>query len=164
MERSPELEAYYNLNMEEVSLRQANELDIPGICQLQQKWLEEDSVYGYAPATAEQLKSLLGPYFWVAEVNDAPAGFISGSVHVSDGLAVIPAGKTYLEISDVFVSSQFRRMGIGSKLVQQIITSAKTQGIPYALLYSAARDLHSILRFYERLGFQDWNIQMFRKL
>ena len=52
----------------------------------------------------------------------------------------------------------------GGGLVESCLAQAKEAGVAYALLYSAAVDVRSILRFYERHSFRSWNVQMFRKL
>lgn len=106
----------------------------------------------------------LGPYLLVAESDGEVVGFISGSIHSSEGMAVIPEGESYLEIDDLYVSPEFRRRGVGSGLITQILGRAKERGVAYALLYSASKDIRSILRFYERHGFQSWYVQMFREL
>ena len=103
-------------------------------------------------------------YCWIAEINGDVIGFISGSIRLSEGTAVIPAGKNYIEIDNVYVSVQFRRQGIGSRLVDQLLAQAKQQSVAYALLYSATKDVHAVLRFYEQHSFQSWYVQMFREL
>jgi ribosomal protein S18 acetylase RimI-like enzyme len=100
----------------------------------------------------------------IAEVNNKVIGFISGSIRSSEGTVIIPAGENYLEIDNLYISPEFRRQGVGSGLITQLIAQAKQQGIAYALLYSAAKDIHGILRFYERHDFQSWYVEMFRKL
>ena len=150
--------------MENALIRQATESDILTVCQLQQQWLAEDSVYGFTPADPEHVQAALGSYFLVAEVDGTVVGFISGSVHISEDTAVIPAGTSYIEIDDLYVSPQFRNQGIGSNLITEVLAHAKGQGITHALLYSATKDLHRIIRFYEQHDFQTWYVQMFRKL
>lgn len=156
--------------MDRVNLRQAAEADTAAVCQLQQEWFEEGCVYGFVPETREQVRAGMGPFCWVAEVDgrDGRDGsiiaFADGSVHTSDGLAVIPAGERYLEIDNVYVSLPYRQLGIGGQLVDALLAEAKKQGISYALLYSATKDIHPVLKFYEQHGFQSWSVQMFRRL
>ena len=148
----------------QVHIRQANDADIPAISWMQQEWFEEACVYGFVPKNSEQLQHALGLYFFVAEIQNDLVGFISGLVHLSVGLAVIPEGKTYVEIDDLYVSPQFRQLGIGSQLIEHFLAQAKSQDITYALLYSATKEIRSVLHFYERHGFQSWYVQMFREL
>jgi ribosomal protein S18 acetylase RimI-like enzyme len=116
------------------------------------------------PGSQEQIIAALGPYLLVAEANDEVIGFISGSIHSSERMAVMPDGESYLEIDDLYISPEFRRRGVGSGLVNQPLAQAKQQGVAYALLYSAAKDVRGILRFYEQHGFQRWYVRMFREL
>jgi len=146
------------------TIRQSTEADIFSISQLQQDWFEEGSVYGFRPDTQEQLRLLLGPFCLVAEMDNSIIGFATGSIHLSDGNAVIPAGESYFEVDNVFVSLKHRQQGIGGRLVDELLAEAKRQEVSFALLYSATKDVHSILKFYEQHGFQSWFVQMFQAL
>jgi ribosomal protein S18 acetylase RimI-like enzyme len=145
-------------------IRQAGESDVQSISRLQQLWFEEGSVYGFVPESREQVKAALSTYFLVAETNNEIVGFISGSVHLSQGVAVIPEGEHYLEIDNLYILPEYRRQGIGSSLINKCLAQAKEAGVAYALLYSAAKEIDSIVGFYEEHNFQSWNVQMYRKL
>jgi ribosomal protein S18 acetylase RimI-like enzyme len=145
-------------------IRQAEGSDTQAISRLQQQWFEEGSVYGFVPESREQVEAAISPYLLVAEVGNQVIGFISGSARISDGTAVIPEGESYLEIDNLYVAPEFRRRGVGSRLITQLLARAKQRDVAYAVLYSAAKDIHSILRFYERHSFQSWYVRMFRKL
>ena len=121
-------------------------------------------MYGFVPESPEQIKAGLNPYLLVAETGDEIVGFISGSVHRSEGTAVIPEGESYLEIDNLYVLPGHRRQGAGGGLIDGCLAKAREAGVTYALLYSAAKDIHGVLRFYERHDFLSWNVQMFRKL
>src|SRR5688572_9046524 len=135
--------------------------DIPSICQLQQQLFEAGSIYGFVPETVEQVEKSIGAYFFVAEAAGKVIGFVSGAIHLSDGLAVIPKGEDYLEIENLYVAPQFRKQGIGGKLIDELLRQAKQNGVAYARLYSATKDLRGILKFYERHNFQSWYVEMF---
>jgi ribosomal protein S18 acetylase RimI-like enzyme len=145
-------------------IRQAVKTDAPFIRRLQQQLFEEGAIYGFMPETEEQIEKSIGSYFFVAETEDQIIGFISGKICVSDHLAVIPKDETYLEIENLYVAPQFRKQGIGGKLVDELLIKAKQDDVVYALLYSATKDIHRILKFYEKHNFQSWNVQMFQKL
>jgi ribosomal protein S18 acetylase RimI-like enzyme len=148
----------------EILIRRAADSDAQSVSRLQHRWAEEGSAYGFVPASVEQIKAALGPYFLVAEVGDVVVGFVSGSVHVSEGKAVIPQGASYVEIDDLYVSPEYRRQSVGGCLIRRVLAEAKERGATHALLYSAAKDMHGILRFYERHDFRSWYVQMFREL
>jgi GNAT superfamily N-acetyltransferase len=144
-------------------VRKAVEKDVISIQELQQRWLAEGSVYGFVPEDEEQIAVALASYLLV-EVDGEVVGFLSGSVHLSEGMAVIPAGESYLEIDNLYVLPEFRNRGLGSRLIEARLALAREQGISYALVYSASREIKDILKFYERHNFKSWYIQMFQKL
>jgi ribosomal protein S18 acetylase RimI-like enzyme len=154
----------YNLKVMPLIIRQAVRDDVAAICRLQERWLEEDSVYGFVPDNREQVEAALGAYFLLAEAGGEVIGFISGSTHMSEGTAVIAAGESYLEIDNLYVEATFRRQGVGGELVESLLARARENGVAHAVLYSAAREIHSVLKFYERHKFQSWYVQMFQKL
>jgi ribosomal protein S18 acetylase RimI-like enzyme len=145
-------------------IRHATERDVRFIHQLQQRWVEEGNIYGFVPESQEQIKASINSYLLVAEINNEIVGFISGSVHLSEAIAVIPEGESYLEITNLYILPEYRRQGTGSALINECLAQAKEAGAGYALLYSAAKEIHTVLRFYEQHNFQSWYVQMFRKL
>jgi GNAT superfamily N-acetyltransferase len=147
----------------DIHIRLATESDVPAVLVLQQQWSAEDITYGYQPSTEEQLRSALGPYFFVGEVEGKLIGFVSGTMLISHGLAVLPAGQAYLNIDDLYVASEWRNQGIGHVLVDRIITSAEQAGLQAAMVFTATKDIHRILRFYEQNAFQSWGVQLFRR-
>jgi ribosomal protein S18 acetylase RimI-like enzyme len=145
-------------------IRRANKTDVSIIHQLQNQLFEEESIYGFAPDSIKEINKSINHYLLVVEIKNEVIGFISGVIKISEGLAVIPEGESYLEIENLYVVPQFRKQGIGGKLVDELLAEAKRNKIAYASLYSATKDVHGILKFYERHNFQSWYIQMFRKL
>jgi len=121
-------------------------------------------VYGFAPESVAQITAALGPYLLVAEVNQEIVGFVSGSAHVNEDKAVLPRGASYLEIDNLYILPAYRRQQLGSGLLTRLLADAKARGVTHALLYSAAKDIHNLLSFYERHDFQSWYVQMFRQL
>jgi len=147
-----------------MEIHQASESDIQALVRLQQVWFAEGCVFGSMPDNPEQIKAALGPFFLIAESDDKIVSLISGSKYVSDGLAIVPKDVAYLEIDDIYISPQFRSTGIGGLLVDAVLEKAKQQEFGYVLVYSATKDIHTVLKFYESHGFQSWYIQMFQKL
>ncbi|HYP01340.1 MAG TPA: GNAT family N-acetyltransferase [Pyrinomonadaceae bacterium] len=148
----------------EILIRPAADLDVRAISRLQHQWAEEGSAYGFVPESEEQIKAALGQYFLVAEINKEITGFISGSIHINEDKAVMPEGASYLEVDNLYILPEYRRQSIASGLITRLLVEAKEQGAAYALLYSAAKDIHNILRFYEQHNFRSWYVQMFREL
>ena len=154
----------YNFSVMPMLIRQAVKDDVAAICRLQERWFEEGSVYGFTPGDAEQVEAALGTYFLVAERGGEVIGFISGAAHVSEGMAVVAAGEGYLEIDNLYVEPEFRGRGVGGELVDRLLAQARENGLAHAVLYSAAKEIHGVLKFYERHKFRSWYVQMFQKL
>lgn len=150
--------------MENALIRQAAESDVASIIRLQRRWLEEGNVYGFVPEGEEEVRAALGPYLLVAAVEGEVVGFVKGSVRVGEETAVMPGGESYVEVEDLYVAPEFRGRGVGGELLNRLLERAGERGAAYALLYSASKNVHSVLRFYERHDFRSWYVRMFRKL
>lgn len=148
--------------MDNFLIRTCKSGDLSKIMLLQQELAQEDIIYGLVPASEEDLDEKLGDYFLIAELNNEIVGFCYGSMHESDGLAVIPKGETYLEVDDVYVKAGSRDQGIGGKLLDALVAKAQVNNIKRFLVYSASKDTDKILDFYRRHGFESWSVQMFK--
>ncbi|MHB0935384.1 MAG: GNAT family N-acetyltransferase [Armatimonadota bacterium] len=126
-------------------------------------WEGEEITYGLTATPVEALEAQLGPYFLVAEAEGEIVGYVTGSVHASEGMAVIPAGAAYLEIDELYVIPPRRSQGIGRELLDTVLARAEAAGLEYQLVYSATKDLRRVLHFYEQSGFQSWCIQLYRR-
>jgi len=145
-----------------VNLRKAREHDLVKVVKLSELWASESITYGLAANTEELLVNFLGDYFWVAEVDSQVVGYIFGSIHESDGLAVIEKGERYLEIDEVYVHPDYRNDNIGHAMVDQLLQTAESNGITRSIVYSATKQWQKIVGFYEKHGFQMWFVQMYR--
>ncbi len=146
-----------------VSIRSATLNDLSQVLVLQEQWAAEGITYGFVPGSIEDLSAALCAIFLVAATEEGIVGFITASTHVSEGMAVIPQGVTYLEIGDVYVIPARRGLGIGRSLVEAVLARAEEQGIEYQLVYSATKDIRRMLAFYEGSGFTSWYIQLYRR-
>ena len=143
-------------------VRKCSKGDMDDVCRMLIQWTEEDITYGQVPTSLRALKSKLGQYFFIAEIDGCNVGFIYGSVHKSKGTAVITKGEPYLEIEEIYVKPEFRNKGIGGRLMDNLSQSAQDNGIERFLVYSATKDLDKILKFYRSNSFKSWYVQMFR--
>lgn len=148
--------------MEGVTVRECTRDDIEAVCRLEAKWAEEEITYGYLTNSRENLIGRLGRYFLVAEADEEIVGFVSGSVHVSEGLAVTPAGQRYLEVDDLYVTPELRSRGIGSRLLEDVMRTAESEGMDRVHVFTATKDMDRILSFYRGHGFRPWGVQLFR--
>ncbi len=148
--------------MNDAVIRLCRPDDIDAVSRMEGEWATLNLTFGYVPNSRENLRGRLGPYFLVAEHAGEVVGFVAGSEHVSEGLAVTPAGQRYLEVHDLYVAAEFRDRGTGSRLLEAVLDAARREGIERIQAFSATKDHDRILRFYRRHGFQPWGVQLFR--
>ncbi|WNQ13370.1 GNAT family N-acetyltransferase [Paenibacillus aurantius] len=122
----------------------------------------ESITYGLGVNTEGLLRKYIGDYFWVAEMDLKVVGYIMGTVHESDGLAVVEKGELYLEVDEVYVHPDFRSVNIGHALVDKLLQTAESNGITRSIVYSASKQWQKIVGFYEKHGFKMWFVQMYR--
>ena len=145
-------------------IREAQPSDINQVLSLFTCWVAEGITYGQTSPTHGDLSQSLGSYFLVAADEERIIGFTIGSAHLSDGTAVIPEGKPYLEVDELYVMASMRSHGIGQLLLDELLVRAEANGMSYQMVYSATKDIHRIIHFYEQCGFASWYIQMYRHI
>ena len=136
--------------------------DIARVEELDRAWEAEDSTYGYYAEGAEGFARRLGPYFLVADIQGTVVGFAYGSVHTSEGMAVIPVGQTYFEVDAIYVTAEHRNSGIGGMLLDKLIEAVRSDGVERFSVYTTTKDLERTLRFYRHHAFKPWYVRMFR--
>lgn len=145
-----------------VNLRKARENDLIKVVELSELWVSESITYGLGANIEELLRKYIGDYFWVAEVNSNIVGYINGTVHESDGLAVIEKGERYLEVDEVYVHPDYRSDNIGHAMVDKLLQTAESNGVTRSIVYSASKQWQKIVGFYEKHGFKMWFVQLYR--
>jgi GNAT superfamily N-acetyltransferase len=145
-----------------IKIRECSEEDLATIRKMETDWADEDITYGQVAADLPELLKHLGRHFLVAEAYGEVIGFAYGSAHTSDGLAVIPAGERYFEVDELYVAPERRGQGIGGALLDDLLRRSWEEGMHRSLVYSATKDLESILRFYRKHGFRSWHVRLFR--
>ncbi len=143
-------------------IRECTEEDLDAVLRMETDWADEDITYGQVAADRPHLMKHLGRHFLVAEAYGEVVGFAYGSAHTSDGLAVIPAGERYFEVDELYVAPRFRGRGIGGALLDDLLRTSQEAGMHRSLVYSATKDLDSILRFYRQHGFRSWHVRLYR--
>ncbi len=149
--------------MSSVAIRRAAESDIPAIARLQELWCNEEITWGFVPDTLEGIAGHIRPYCFVAESRGELVGFVTGQVLTDPGLAALPHGAPCLEIADLYVVREHRCSGIGGRLLESLIDTARAGGIESFRLHSGTKDIRSVIAFYERHGFQTVGVTMVRK-
>jgi GNAT superfamily N-acetyltransferase len=146
----------------EFKYRRARQIDCEDVLKLQDEWFSEDITHGYQPEMLDSLISKMNGFSYIAECEVGIIGFLIASVKEAKGMTIMSDGELYIEIEDVFVNSVYRDQGVGGKLVDIALEEAHSKGIERALIYSATKDLDSVVDFYRRHGFKTWYVQMFK--
>jgi ribosomal protein S18 acetylase RimI-like enzyme len=148
--------------MDNIVIRKCAETETEEIHHLETNWAAEDITYGFVPSLIEELNARLGDYFLVSENRKTIIGFIYGSIKKSEGLSVIPAKQTYLEIDSIYVIPEHRNKGIGGKLLDSLTEVARLNRIVKFKVFTATKEYDRIIKFYRSHGFQPWGTQLFK--
>lgn len=148
--------------MDNVIIRECTYEDLEYIMSLQQQWEIEEITHGFVPADKIYLKTKLGKYFFVAELNNEIIGFTYGTVHKAENMTIFNNGQLYIEVDDIYISQNSREIGLGSLLLDKILKVAKENGVKRSLIYSSTKDMDSIIKFYKRHDYKTWYIQMYK--
>ena len=147
-----------------IVIRECTPEDVAAILDLQREWAREGITHGFVPSSEEAIRDGLGPYCLVAETDHRIVGFVQGHEQIEEGSAVIDEGERCLHVDDLYVVPGLRDQGVGSGLLAQVMEAARLRGLRHVLVYSATKDLDSVLRFYRRHGFRTWFVQLWRDL
>lgn len=148
--------------MSNLIIREGTHEDLDNILYLQECWANEEITYGFAAADKAYLKTKLGKYFLVAELDGNINGFVYATIRNAENMAVIDNGQLYIEIDDIYVSPNSRRIGLGNLLLDRILELAKEDRIERSVIYSSTKDIDGIMKFYKRHDYKTWCIQMFK--
>lgn len=66
-------------------------------------------------------------------------------------------------LEDVFVNEEFRKQGLGSQLVQQVVDEAKAQGC-YKLIATSRSSKPELEKFYAKFGLEVWGVEYRKNL
>lgn len=148
--------------MDNLIIRECNYEDLDYIIFLQQQWKTEDIAYGFVPDDKSYLERKIGKYLYVAELNNKIIGFVLGTVHKSENMTIFNNGQLYIKVDDIYISQSFRNTNFGSLLLDKLLNAAKEDGINRSLIYSSAKDMDSIIKFYKKHDYKTWYIQMYK--
>lgn len=148
--------------MNEYIIRKCRKEDIESIHNMQVNWQKEDITYGFVPCDREYLESKLGDYFYIGEIENKIIGFAYGTIHEAKDISVIEDGEKYIEIDDIYIIPEYRNTGIGGVLLDKVLETARDNSIEKSIVYSATKDSHRIVKFYENHGYKTWYVQMFK--
>lgn len=112
--------------------------------------------WGYTEVGETDYNYFLNKQFiYVAEEDEKIVGFITGEILPKKEWYTVQLGT----INNLYVLEDYRHKGIGKQLMQTMINSFKEKGIETFELYAFSNNVDA-LKFYEKLGFKKYNVQM----
>ncbi len=148
--------------MDNLVIRECVKEDLECIIFLQEQWAKEGITYGFIPADINYLETKVGKYFFVADLNGKIIGFVYGTVYKAQDMVIFENRQLYIEIDNIYVTSNARNTAIGSFLLEKILDVAKENGIERSLIYSSTKDIEEIIKFYKKHDYKTWYVQMFK--
>lgn len=94
----------------------------------------------------------------VATYNDEVVGYICCGIHRSPIQIIKKA-----ELENMMISEEFRGKKIGSKLAKEFFKWCKAKNIKNITVTASAKNLSGI-RFYKKLGFNDYDLTLEKKI
>lgn len=119
--------------------------------------------WSLSKTSAEYFKDLIENQFvLVAELEkEGVIGYLAGSIYKDDTFSYYD-GKT-AELENMFICEQFRKFGIGSKLVDFFINWCKANNAKRVFV-TATLGNDNTINFYRKNGFKDLNITLRKEL
>ena len=137
--------------MERIVIRRAAEEDLAEIVALSREHAQyEAAAYVYDNQEEGLREALFGPtpslHAWVVAAGGEPVGYMSATRDFATWTA-----KPFLHMDCLYLRRQFRRMGIGARLIACLADFAREQGIGL-IQWQTPRDNEQGIAFYERIG------------
>ena len=148
-----------------ITCRPFENTDADDIIRIQNEWVKENITYGYCADIVDEIVNYDKEYFYLAVDNNRVIGYVTAKICINDGLGymnVYPKGAQYLQVSDLYVCSDYRNNRIGEKLLSLVEEKAKENHVQHFYISSAAKDAEAVRRFYQRNGYQIWTTVFFK--
>jgi ribosomal protein S18 acetylase RimI-like enzyme len=134
------------------------------VMKLQEEWFTENITYGFVAGTIDQIAESMTPYCFVAKDEQKIIGFVMAEIRQDNENCIFPNGVSYIEITDVFITKEYRSHGIGRELLIQCEKTALKNDVKFILLSSATKDSVAVRKFYTENGYKIWTTSFFRSL
>lgn len=96
---------------------------------------------------------------FVAEINGKIVGYLAGNILEEISYSV----ETFAELDNMYIDTNYRGYGIGSKLIDKFKNYCKNIGIENIKVTAYAHNKQAI-KFYMKNGFQDYNTTLIFKI
>ncbi len=157
--------------MKELVIRRATIDDLKDIQKLNNGLFEYESEMGLdtyikdwalGDESKEYFTGLINDEFVIiAELDMKVVGYLAGSLY-RDATFSYYEGLT-AELDNMFIIEEYRKFGIGTKLINSFIEWCKNQGAK-RILVTASIGYKNTIKFYEKCGFKDINITLRKDL
>lgn len=97
---------------------------------------------------------------WVAVNDNKVIGYLAGSIDEEKPSYVI---KLLAELNNFYIEEEYRRQGIGKKLVEEFKNYCINKGIEEMKVTASAKNMNA-RRFYQNNGFEDFEVTYKMKL
>lgn len=143
-----------------IAYRAAEEKDIPRLIDLGKAFALEQNTYwrfnklgeGWEKFVTEAMHIAIehpAARIFVAVAEDRPVGYVLGQIAEPPPLFDV---KPYLFVSDLYVRPEYRRQGVGTRLVETLRVWALTQGVwRLSLVIAEDNPAHSL---WKKMGFE----------
>ena len=96
---------------------------------------------------------------FIAEVNNKIVGYLAGSINVEQSYNT----RTLAELDNMYILEEYRKYGIGSKLVNELKFYCRSLGIQELKVTASYKNVNAI-NFYRKNGFEDFDLTLKMKL
>jgi N-acetylglutamate synthase-like GNAT family acetyltransferase len=149
-----------------MEIRKAEIQDLNQIKKLEDDWFKEKISPYMSNDTIKEIKAgIVNNEFFVAEKDNKIIGFSKieiNKINQTMNVYGLKKNQKYIELDSVYVSKEFRKNNIGSKLVNKIKAYAKEKGIKSILLSADNSDINKLMKFYNKFGFKTHFVRMFK--
>ena len=140
--------------MKDIQIRRADEHDLNTVAALANEFLLDEADAETRLRVLRQSLNQADYELLVADLDKEIVGVVDGWI-VDD---FVHGGKLG-HIQNLYVSPRYRRRGIGSRLIREIIDRAKAKGV-LEIHVSARFDNKSAIALYKKQGFSQGNLQL----
>ena len=147
-----------------MKIRPATRSDATILAGMQADLADEGILKGYQPDSAGQWSARDMQHTFLACDGKEPVGFIYSAPRPFEGECVFPKDARIIELVELYVCPEYRRVGLGRKLVKAAELDARQSGFTHLRVYSSSCHFDAIVSFYRSCGFDPWYVEMTRSL
>ena len=151
------------MQAKDITIREIDKSELSTIAEMSAAWENENGCYGYRRNETEYLEKF---HIYVAEYAGEIIGYYFGDIETAENMrSIVPDGKRFFEIEELYIKPVFRSQGIGKMLLEHLETELLEKGVEIIFLSTATKDYKKILHFYiDEIGMSFWSARLFKFL